>query len=62
MLEQVYVGDFYFETLKLLRSSLLLSVLTHNSEIWPSITAQQVKNIESVESQMTSQKDSKVQL
>ena len=35
LLEQVYVDDFFFEALILLRSSLLLSVLTHNVEVWP---------------------------
>ena len=45
ILAQIYVGEHYFKALKLLRSSLLISVILHNCEVWNALTAQQIKSI-----------------
>ena len=46
------MGEHYFYALKLLRSSLLISVILHNCEVWNALTAQQIRSIESVDNQL----------
>lgn len=52
ILEGVYLGDFFFETAKLLRNALLVSVLTSQCEIWYNLTKKEIQCLESIDKQL----------
>ena len=54
ILETIYFGDHYFQTVVLLRNAFLVSVLTNNSEIWFNISIRDMQSIESVDYQLIS--------
>ena len=47
ILNSSYYGDHFFEIVKLLRSSMFLSVLTSQCEIWPKLTKRDLQRLES---------------
>ena len=49
MLEGLYLGPFYFEALKQLRDSMLISVISHNLEVSSNITNADVKALEDLD-------------
>ena len=55
ILDNIYLGQFFFHALKLLRESLLLSVITHQSEVWFNVTEKDLKELESLDSLLLSQ-------
>ena len=50
ILNNVYFGSNFFEALKLMRESLLISVITNQSEVWVSTTEKEMKSLESLDS------------
>ena len=52
MLEELTLGDFYFEGAMLLRASLFLSSLISNSEAWVNLTKKNVTDLEKVDEQL----------
>ena len=48
ILNNVYFGSNFFEALKLMRESLLISVITNQSEVWVSTTEKKMKSLESI--------------
>ena len=54
ILSSIPLGKYYFETAVLLRSSLLLSVLTHDIEVLHNITKSEIKKLESIDNQLIS--------
>ena len=52
ILESVYFGDYYFEAAILLRNSLLLSVILHNTEILYNLTNYDIKRLEDLDYQV----------
>ena len=65
ILEGTYFGDFYFDTMKLLRESMFLSVITNNLEVSFNLTKKDLKPLEDLDQQllrkctMTSSKSSR---
>ena len=51
----MYFGDNFLEVLKTLRSSLFLSVLLGNCEIWQNITKAEIKSIEAADHSLLTQ-------
>ena len=49
ILEGIYFGNFYFEAAVIMRESLLISVLTHNTEVIHNLTEKEVKWLEAVD-------------
>ena len=49
ILEGLYLGSFFVDTLKQLRSSMLLSVITHNLEVSSNITKCDIKALEDLD-------------
>ena len=54
ILNSIPIGKYYFETALILRSSLLLSVLTHDVEVLHNLTKNDVKKLESLDNQLIS--------
>ena len=52
ILESVYFGDYFFEAAILLRNSLLLSVILHNTEILYNLTNNDIKRLEDLDYQV----------
>ena len=50
ILNNVYFGSNFFKALKLMRESLLISVITNQSEVWVSTTEKEMKSLESLDS------------
>ena len=55
ILNNIYYGDHFFDIVKLLRNSMYLSVLIGNCEIWPNVTKNNIKCLESCDSKLLSQ-------
>ena len=49
ILEEVHLGSFFFEALKQLRNSMLISVLTYNLEVSHNMTKQEIKALEDLD-------------
>ena len=49
MLNDLCLGDYYFEAAGVLRNSLLLSTLLSNSESWYNLTKKDIKDLESID-------------
>ena len=49
LLDDLCLGDYYFEAANILRNSLLLSTLLSNSETWYDITKREISELESVD-------------
>ena len=49
LLDDLCLGDYYFEAANILRNSLLLSTLLSNSETWCDITKREISELESVD-------------
>ena len=52
MLEDLTLGDFYFERAMILRSSLFVSSLISNSESWIGLTKKNITDLETVDEQL----------
>ena len=52
MLEELTLGDYYFEGAIILRASLFLSSLISNSEAWVNLTKKNVTDLEKVDEQL----------
>ena len=52
ILNGIYLGDCYFKTLITLVSAMLITVLTHNSEIWLNLTEKNLRSLESEDCQL----------
>ena len=52
ILEGSYFGSFYFDVVKLLRESMLISVITHNLEISFNLTEKEVKMLNDLDMQL----------
>ena len=52
MLEELTLGDFFFEGAMILRASLFLSSLISNSEAWVNLTKKNVTDLEKVDEQL----------
>ena len=51
MLDNLCLGEYYFEAAGVLRNSLLLSTLLSNSESWYNLTKKDIKDLESIDEQ-----------
>ena len=49
ILEGTYFGDFYFEALKLLRNTMVMSILTYNIEVLYNVTKSDMKRLDKVD-------------
>ena len=49
MLDELCLGDYYFESANILRNSLLLNSLLSNSEAWYNVTPKEISSLESVD-------------
>ena len=49
IIEGMYLGPFFVETLKQLRTSMLISVITHNLEVSPNLTRNDIKALEDLD-------------
>ena len=49
LLDELCLGDYYFEAANILRNSLLLSTLLSNSETWYSLTQKEISELEMVD-------------
>ena len=49
MLEDLTLGEFYFEAANILRNSLLLSSLLSNCDAWYNVTKKEISSLESVD-------------
>ena len=54
ILNNIHLGSFYFQTLKLLREALMISVITNQSEIWINVTEKQLKQLEALDASLLS--------
>ena len=52
VLENSFFGDFYFEALKLLRNSMVTSVLTYNLEVAFNLTKSEIKQLDQIDLQL----------
>ena len=52
ILQSIYFGSHYFEALVLLRESLLLIVITHDTEVMHNITKKEINKLESLDRQL----------
>ena len=52
MLDEMCLGQFYFQSGNILRNSLLLSSLLTNSEAWYNVTSRQMEDLERVDEEM----------
>ena len=52
VLEHSFFGDFYFEALKLLRNSMVTSVLTYNLEVAFNLTKSEIKQLDQIDLQL----------
>ena len=55
ILEKIYFGSHYFYALKMMRQSLLVSVITFQSEVWFNVTEKDLKDLESLDALLLSQ-------
>ena len=49
ILEEIYLGPFFFDAFKLLRDSMFISVLTYNLEVSPNLTKSDIKALEDLD-------------
>ena len=49
LLDELCLGDYYFEAANILRNSLLLSTLLSNSETWYSLTQKEISELDMVD-------------
>ena len=52
LLNNIYFGSKHFEALKLMRESLLISVITSQSEVWINTTQKEMRMLESLDSML----------
>ena len=55
ILDKIYFGPHYFHALKMMRQSLLVSILTFQSEVWFNVMENDLKDLESLDSLLLSQ-------
>ena len=48
ILEGTFFGDFYFEALRIMSNSMVISVLTHNIEVLMNLTKTDIKRLEKI--------------
>ena len=54
ILNNIYLCAYFFKTLKLLRESLFISVITSQSEVWINVTEKELKQLEALDSLLLS--------
>ena len=52
ILEGAYFGDFYFNALKVLRNTMVMSVLTYNIEVAHNLTKHEIKCLDKIDIEM----------
>ena len=55
ILENIHLGKYFFHALKMLRESLFVSVITHQSEVWFNVVEKELKDLETLDSSLLSQ-------
>ena len=55
ILENIHLGNHFFHALKMMRESLFISVITHQSGVWFNVTEREMKDLESLDSLLLSQ-------
>ena len=49
ILEGTFFGDYFFEAMKMLRNTMIMSILTHNIEVAHNLTKNEVKCLDKVD-------------
>ena len=55
ILENIHLGKYFFHAMKMLRESLFVSVITHQSEVWFNVVEKERKDLETLDSMLLSQ-------
>ena len=50
LLENIHIGQYFLHALKMMRESLFVSVITHQSEVWFNVTEKELKDLEFLDS------------